>query len=173
MSEHTKNFDGWNEAKKALELKNEAPNFQFRQVWWCSLGVNVGFEADGKSNDFERPVLILRKFNKFLFIGLPLTTQIKQGEYYYDMPEWNGQKGQALLSQIRVMSAKRLNRYMYRVTEVITDEINDKIYELNKAKPLVKPGESRRTNVRLCSDYSKPNIKSQAFLGDKTKRSKK
>jgi len=33
-------------------------------IWRCSLGVNLGVEADGKEEHFRRPVLILKAFNK-------------------------------------------------------------------------------------------------------------
>ena len=39
----------------------------------CHLGANVGFEQDGIGEDFLRPVLILRKFNVYMFWALPLT----------------------------------------------------------------------------------------------------
>jgi hypothetical protein len=32
-----------------------------REVWGCSLGANIGVEADGKHDNFERPVLVLMK----------------------------------------------------------------------------------------------------------------
>jgi hypothetical protein len=48
---------------RSLELKKQKLNeIEFnsyaheRDVWWCSLGVNVGVEADGKHGNFERPV---------------------------------------------------------------------------------------------------------------------
>jgi len=169
----TYDFDGWNEAKKPLERKNETPNFQSRQVWWCSLGVNLGFEQDEKNERFERPVLILHKFNRELFYGVPLSSQIKNGKFYYDLPDWNQQKGQVLLSQMRVMSAKRLLRYMYRLTPSVVDEIRNSIFTLpEKAKSPPGAGKSRRTIVRLRPSYSKPKAKSQPRIGvAKTKRS--
>ena len=31
------------------------------EIWWVRLGVNVGYEIDGKSSDFSRPVIIIKK----------------------------------------------------------------------------------------------------------------
>ena len=59
-----KDFDTWNEEKKGLEIV--APDtliFHEREIWWSSIGLNVGDEEDGKNDLFERPVLVLRKFN--------------------------------------------------------------------------------------------------------------
>ncbi len=30
---------------------------------WCSIGINVGDEEDGKNELYERPVLVIKKFN--------------------------------------------------------------------------------------------------------------
>lgn len=55
-----KNFDKWNGEKKRVNIRDENTLFHEREVWWCSLGVNIGFEQDGKNDIFERPVLIIR-----------------------------------------------------------------------------------------------------------------
>ena len=34
---------------------------------------------------YNRPVLIVRKFNPHIFFGVPLTTKIKQNPYYLPM----------------------------------------------------------------------------------------
>jgi hypothetical protein len=62
----SKNFDAWNEQKKVADTREIARDFFFheREVWWCALGANVGMEADGKHDQFERPVLIVNKFQQ-------------------------------------------------------------------------------------------------------------
>ena len=49
-----------------------------REIWWCSLGVNVGHEEDGKNEQFERPALILKKWSNKTVIILPMTTKTKK-----------------------------------------------------------------------------------------------
>lgn len=44
-----KNYDQWNNLKKQLEERKEMPSFHEGDVWWCSLGVNIGQEIDGKN----------------------------------------------------------------------------------------------------------------------------
>jgi mRNA interferase MazF len=73
-----KEFDNWNEQKKCLHKIEQLPMFSEREVWWCSLGVNVGDEQDGKGENFTRPVLVLKKFNRNLFVGVPMSTKIKE-----------------------------------------------------------------------------------------------
>jgi len=78
-----KDFDRWNELKKKLHQRDEKILFHEREIWWCSLGLNIGFEEDGKHSLFERPVLIVRKFNKYVLWVLPLTRSHKIGGYYF------------------------------------------------------------------------------------------
>ena len=64
-----KNLDiiEWSKKKIEINNSNKYPRFfKEREIWWASIGSNVGSEEDGKNNDFERPVLILKKFNKDL-----------------------------------------------------------------------------------------------------------
>jgi mRNA interferase MazF len=104
-----KDYDTWNNKKKIIEGRTEVPEFSERDIWWCTLGLNVGYEEDGKNEDFERPVCILRKFNKGIFIGLPLTSTRKDSPYYFPH-KLHDTEGAILLSQARLLSVKRLQR---------------------------------------------------------------
>ena len=53
-----KDFDGWNSNKKQIHDHSAAPFYHKREIWWCSLGINVGFEQDGTGANYDRPVLI-------------------------------------------------------------------------------------------------------------------
>jgi mRNA interferase MazF len=107
-----KDFDGWNEKKKSIHDREQAPFFHEREVWWCVLGLNVGYEQDG-GEKFARPMLVVKKFNKDVLWALPLTTSEKRDRYYVPM---SGQEGSAvILSQLRLISSKRLERLMYKL----------------------------------------------------------
>src|ERR1700731_1059849 len=56
-------FDRWNRIKKATDAADEAARLYFREgeIWWVRLGKNIGYETDGKSREFTRPVIILKK----------------------------------------------------------------------------------------------------------------
>ena len=58
-----KDFDKWNEKKKQIDAKGCGPFFHEREIWWSSLGFNVGFEQDGKGEKFGRPVLVFKQEN--------------------------------------------------------------------------------------------------------------
>jgi len=78
-----------------------------REIWWCSVGVNIGHEMDGKNQFYNRPVLIVRKFN----FGVPLTTKIKQNPYYL-LIRFKDHDQCVMLSQLRLWDGKRLTHKM-------------------------------------------------------------
>ncbi len=51
-----KEFDTWNIHKKEIEENIPTYFVNKREIWWCSLGVNVGGEQDGVGEFFERPM---------------------------------------------------------------------------------------------------------------------
>lgn len=103
-----KDFDRWNTEKKQLHNAHGAALFHEREVWWCALGVNVGFEQDGGAADFQRPVVILKKFNLDACLIVPLTARPKQGRYYHALGKIAERDAVAVLSQIRFIDRRRL-----------------------------------------------------------------
>lgn len=106
-----KDFDEWNKVKKRTHGSEHFPLFREREIWWCKIGLNVGNEEDGKNQNFLRPVLIVRKFNSRFFIGIPLTTQVKDNPYYTKIIFDNNEIC-AMISQIKSLSCKRLTDKM-------------------------------------------------------------
>ena len=111
-----KDFDEWNNLKKELDTTHKLPTFREREIWWCSIGLNIGHEENGKSQLFSRPVLILKKFNNHLFLGIPLTTKIKDNKYYLPII-FKEQIQCLLLSQLRILESKRLTRMKGKLTD--------------------------------------------------------
>jgi mRNA interferase MazF len=108
-----KRFQEWVGLKSRLHglAFENIPLFKEGQIWWCSIGDNVGSEINGKDGHFVRPVLILKKFDAELFFGLPLSTQIKKGTW--QTPIVFKDKEQAiLLHQGRTLNSKRLQHLM-------------------------------------------------------------
>ncbi len=73
QQKHIKDFDIWNNVKKQTEQGGRKVFAYPREVWWCSLGVNIGAEIDGKNDGFERPVIIMKVYNKETTLVLPTT----------------------------------------------------------------------------------------------------
>ena len=127
-----KDFDNWNEKKKNIEeLKIVDFYPKGREIWWCSLGVNLGVEADGKEENFRRPVLILKAFNKEMSWILPLTSSNRENPFYHELV-WGGQKSWLILSQIRTVSNKRLERKVGFAEPEDFDKVKEKIISLIK-----------------------------------------
>jgi len=103
-----KDFDTWNTNKKRIHAENENKLYHEREVWWCSLGVNVGFEQDGTGTDSERPVLVLKGFSKQVCLVMPLTTSEKKNPYHVALGKVNDRNAFAIISQIRLIDTKRL-----------------------------------------------------------------
>jgi len=118
-----KDYEVWTPLKRDLNNADE-PRFFFheRQVWYCHLGENIGFEQDGRGEDFLRPVVIVGKFNNDIFWGVPLTRTRKALPFYFAFSLQGANTDEntistAVLSQIRLIDAKRLRRligYIYR-----------------------------------------------------------
>jgi mRNA interferase MazF len=105
-----KKFDEWNEVKKQVDTRSNIIQFKEREVYWASVGENVGFEQNGKGVDFSRPVLIIKKLNKHLFFGVPLSTQSRSGSFFFEFELAPNKSSTALLVQAKVYDVKRLDQ---------------------------------------------------------------
>lgn len=107
-SHMNKDFDRWNGEKKALNRSLGSALFHEREIWWCALGVNIGYEQDGGNELFTRPVVILAKFNLDACLIVPLTARQKKGKYYFPLGMVEDREAVAVLSQMRFIDRKRL-----------------------------------------------------------------
>jgi mRNA-degrading endonuclease toxin of MazEF toxin-antitoxin module len=85
--------------------------FKEGEIWWCSMGLNIGEEVYGKGVNFARPVLVFKKLTKNSFLGLPITGSEKTGIWYVpvDLPK---RKSSIMLNQAKVIDKKRLRNKM-------------------------------------------------------------
>ena len=114
--EFIKDFDGWHPVKKSIDKKRNPPSFKEREIRWCSIGVNVGFEIVGKDQVFTRPVLIVRRFSPFTFLGVPMTTSTQKGYFRYPY-NVKGKDGYLLIDQTRTYDSRRLGDLMMTVPD--------------------------------------------------------
>lgn len=135
-----KDFDGWNERKKAISASTFDDYVHAREVWWCAIGVNIGVEADGKHDHFERPVLILRKFSKDAVLVVCLTSSAKPDNPYHVVYSHDGREFAAIISQVRLVSTKRLIRKLFSMSEDNFMRIAGAVTEMieNKRPPLAR-----------------------------------
>jgi uncharacterized protein YifN (PemK superfamily) len=126
-----KDFDKWNTLKKIFEKEGKEIFAHPREIWWCSLGLNLGAEIDGKNDGFERPVLVMNVYNRETMFVLPITSKEKDDKFHYkifvkikninteeeeEKPVW------VKLTQSRVISNKRLLR---KVDLISVDDFNE------------------------------------------------
>ncbi|MFZ2887165.1 MAG: type II toxin-antitoxin system PemK/MazF family toxin [Minisyncoccia bacterium] len=105
-----KDFDAWNEQKKSINAREDVLLYRERDVRWCQLGVNVGFEQDGTGTRRSRPVLVLKAFSRSVCLVVPLTTARKKNPYYVSLGKVGGQNASAIISQLRLIDTKRLDQ---------------------------------------------------------------
>ena len=119
-----KDFDQWNNLKKVLEKEERNFFAHPREIWWSSIGLNIGAEIDGKNENFERPVIIIKVYNKHSMIILPITSKEKNDKFHFKIEVvGNNKEGGEVrptwikLTQGRVISNKRLLRKIGLVSQ--------------------------------------------------------
>ena len=126
-----KDFKRWHTKKSGIHNDQHVRVFfNEREIWWCALGANVGYEQDGKGDDFMRPIIVLKQFNKEVFWALPLTTQVKVGKYYFPIDLGDGKGRRVILSQLRLVDAKRLKEKLSVVPKKQFQELRKAITAL-------------------------------------------
>lgn len=103
------NFVEWTKIKFQIHIAEKNIYFRNGEIWWASLGSNIGYEQNGKNLNFERPIVVLKKFNQHTLWIIPLSTKIKNNPYYYNY-KLNNEEYSAIIIQLRLISSKRLIR---------------------------------------------------------------
>ena len=132
-------YDKWNTQKKFISLKNKKTFFKEREIWWCSLGLNIGRETYGKGRAFHRPVLILKKLSPDLCIVLPLTSKEKEGNWFISLLV-HGEKRCVMMYQIKTMDVKRFYSRVDKVSIKDFNRVKEKLetlLELSHRHPVI------------------------------------
>ncbi len=124
-----KRFIDWIYTKIIIDKTNRK-NFIINegQVFWCSLGENIGYEQNGKGRNFRRPVLIFKKFNN-IFWGIPMSTKNKDNKYYIKILLKNIEQS-AMISQLRILDTKRLDEYIGYVSKTDFIKTQNRIIDI-------------------------------------------
>ena len=101
-------LDKWMVRKKVIVQKKKTIFIKERYIVFINMGQNIGVEQDGKGSEFLRPVIVYKKFNNSQCLGIPLTSQVKSGKYYFEFEYLKDKKSYAILSQVRVLDTKRV-----------------------------------------------------------------
>ncbi len=124
-SYNMKNFNSWNERKIKLDGYHAYLHPKEREIWWCSVGVNVGSEVYGKGANYTRPVLVINAEGSESFVGIPLTSNIKSKKYACIIKTDDNVLHTALVYQVRNFDKRRLTTKKY----TLSDEEYLKVHE--------------------------------------------
>jgi mRNA interferase MazF len=130
MPAFVKRFLEWIGVKQQLDANNyNPPLISEGDLWWCAIGENVGVEISGKGQNFTRPVIVLKKFGRLAFFGIPTTTKFREGSWYVQFRHKSILET-AMLSQARIFSYKRLNRKMGTLDDTDFQKIKEAFVSL-------------------------------------------
>ena len=122
-----KDFQRWHNQKSDLHENKVRLNFHERDVWFTSVGANIGFEQDGKGEEFLRPIIVFKKFNNESLWGITTTKQKKTGKYYFKFEYTKNDTTTANLSQLRLIDSKRLKYQIGSISEKDFAELKKRI----------------------------------------------
>jgi mRNA interferase MazF len=121
-------FDEWAKLKIKVHVSDKKVYPKIKEIWWVNVGQNVGSEINGKNNNFERPVVVLKVFNNVGFLVAPISSKNKDDKYLIKFNNINEEVNVVNLSQIRAMSDKRFIRKI----GVLDSEVFNKIKDIFK-----------------------------------------
>ena len=132
---HQNRFDTWNSLKKGLNNKKEIIQFRQGNIYFMSVGQNIGDESYGKEKLFLRPVLVYKKLSKTTFLGIPLTSQTKEGSYYFAFNYKKDKISIAMLHQMRVFDIRRSEYYSGYIKLKDFAQLKERVIEFMKVTP--------------------------------------
>ena len=113
-------------------------------------GENNDFEKDamryghaGLPYTFERPALVVKKFNNEMYWVVPLTSKQRPFDFYYNFTDPLGHQVALISSQLRLISIKRFKREMYRLPDTDFENLLTQLRNfLKKSEPRTGRGSS-------------------------------
>ena len=144
---HVKRFLDWIGLKQKLDSYNHsAPHVTEGEIWWAGIGENVGFEINGKSSLFSRPVIIFKQLAHGFYFVIPTTSQEKNGTWYV-MFKQRGKITTACLHQARAIDYRRLYSKLGELDDSDFKKVKKGFEDLYLQKiPLTSEGEGSREN---------------------------
>ncbi len=125
-----KDFDRWNKIKKEIDGNGLSKLYHAREIWWCSLGTNIGFEQNGGGQEYQRPILVLKGMSKDTCYVLPLTGSLQKNKNRIAISLVDGVQASAIISQIRLIDTKRLVEKIRFLDKAKFNEIRKAVKDL-------------------------------------------
>ena len=109
MITHMKRFLEWFGYKERLHMSDHRPPMVTEgDMWWASIGENIGSEVNGKSELFSRPVIVIKRLSHGFYVVIPSTTNSTGGTWYVSFRH-KEQESVACLHQVRSMDYRRFS----------------------------------------------------------------
>lgn len=128
----------WSKEKAKIKFQRDIPSFHItnNHIYWCNLGINIGSEQNK-----IRPAIVIRSQARSpMCTILPLTSvRLNDKKWYHiDLEEKNSTamiEQVRNISKLRILSPKRTNGYINRITQNDFKNINkalEKYYKLQE-----------------------------------------
>ena len=128
-------FDKWNKLKKCLSNSNKNINIKSKDIYLVQLGKNIGVESYGKGINFLRPVLVYKKLGHNYFLGIPLTSGKRDGNYFFNFRYKENKDSCAMLNQIKVFDTKRILKKHGKISNNTFKNLGHKINKFFEFSP--------------------------------------
>jgi len=126
------NLKKWHMVKSDLMKNNKKIFFHEREFWWCSVGKNVGFEQNGKGEEFTRPVIVIKRLSLNTCLIVPLTASKKRENIFHlGILKNENKESFAMVEQIRLIDAKRLKKKIDMLNKESFGKLVNFIKEVN------------------------------------------
>jgi mRNA interferase MazF len=152
-----KDFEDWHKVKSWIDEYNHRRFYYEREIWWCHTGLNVGTEMDGKGFDFSRPILVIKSIDRNSFLGVPLTTKMKDTPYHCEVSLGDNFRRMCVLSQVRYFDTRRFSEKMGMLDMEQFKVIRQKVVELVQ-QPFVHPPSEPSEGKAEAKDAGNPAI---------------
>ncbi|MBT5935544.1 type II toxin-antitoxin system PemK/MazF family toxin [Sulfurimonas sp.] len=126
-------YDKLNEVKKETLKNKRKLGIKSREIFWVKIGQNIGDEEYGKGDMFSRPIIVVKQLTGDLFLGIPLTSTLKNDDYFHSF-EFSTKKGivqnSAMILQLKAFSKKRITDKIGKIDTVEFKKIQDKLVKM-------------------------------------------
>lgn len=127
-----KKFLDWIKIKEKLhKVEKGPPLVKESDIWWISVGENVGSEMNGKSGLFSRPAIVIKKLTRGFFLVAPTTSMAHDGSWYVKIKH-AGKDTFICLHQIRTIDYRRLSSRLGQIDSDDFEKIKKAFFELYK-----------------------------------------
>jgi len=138
---HQDQFDKWNKLKKYLDTNTKNINIKNKDIYLVQIGKNIGAETYGKGDNFLRPVLVFKKLGHNYFLGIPLTSGKKNGNYFFNFRYKKNKDSCAMLNQMKIFDAKRILKLHGKISNNTFRNLKLHIKDFFEFSPQINEGE--------------------------------